>query len=260
MTDREWSAVRELLPVPGWMEGRGGRPEGYCHRQMVDAVRYLVAGGIAWRSMPADFPPWDRVYAFWRRWRDQGLIGELHDRLRERVRQAAGRDREPTAGIIDAQSVKGAASVPAATRGFDGGKKVNGRKRHIVVDTLGLLLTVMVTAASVTDREAARTLLPRLRQRHWRIARVWADGGYTGPLVDFAHKVLQVALTVVKRSDDTSGFTVLPKRWLVERTFAWLMRSRRLARDYERRTDSAEAMIRWSMTMVMSRRLARQGR
>lgn len=259
MTDCEWAAVRDLLPVPGWMEGRGGQPEGYCHRQMVDAVRYLVAGGITWRAMPADFPPWDRVYAFWRRWRDQGLIGELHDRLRERVRQATGRDGEPTAGVIDAQSVKGAASVSAATRGFDGGKKVNGRKRHIVVDTLGLLLTVMVTAASVTDREAARALLPRLRQRHWRITRVWADGGYTGQLVDFARQTLHVALTVVKRSDDTSGFTVLPKRWLVERTFAWLMRSRRLARDYERRTDSAEAMIWWSMSMVMSRRLARQG-
>ncbi|MBM9439942.1 IS5 family transposase [Streptomyces bryophytorum] len=260
MTDTEWAAVRGLLPVPGWMEGRGRRPEGYCHRQMLDAVRYLVAGGITWRAMPADFPPWDRVYAFWRRWRDQGLIGELHDRLRDRVRQAAGRDTEPTAGIIDAQSVKGAASVPTATRGFDGGKKVNGRKRHIVVDTLGLLLTVVVTAASVTDREAARTLLARLRRRHWRITRVWADGGYTGQLVDFARKVLQIALTVVKRSDDTSGFTVLPKRWLVERTFAWLMRSRRLARDYERRTDSAEAMIWWSMSMVMSRRLARQRR
>jgi transposase len=258
MTDCEWAAVRVLLPVPSWLEGRGGRPEGYCHRQMVDAVRYLVAGGITWRAMPADFPAWDRVYAFWRRWRDQGLIGELHGRLRDRVRHAAGRDPEPTAGIIDAQSVNGAASVPAATRGFDGGKKVNGRKRHIVVDTLGLLLTVTVTAASVTDREAGKALLVRLRQRHWRITRVWADGGYTGQLVSFARELLRMALTVVKRSDDTSGFTVLPKRWLVERTFAWLMRSRRLARDYEGRTDSAEAMILWSMSAVMSRRLARR--
>jgi transposase len=256
MTDTEWSAVRDLLPVPPWLEGRGGQPEGYCHRQMIDAVRYLIAGGITWRAMPSDFPAWDRVYAFWRRWRDHGLIGELHDRLRDRVRQAAGRDPEPTAGSIDAQSVKGAASVPAATRGFDGGKKVNGRKRHIVVDTLGLLLAVMVTAASMTDREAGQKLLSRLRQRHWRITRVWADGGYTGRLVDFARDVLRIALTVVKRSDDTSGFTVLPKRWLVERTFAWLMHSRRLARDYEGRTDSAEAMILWSMSAVMSRRLA----
>ncbi|QTI90870.1 IS5 family transposase [Streptomyces sp. AgN23] len=258
MTDAEWAEVRGLLPVPGWLEGRGGQPEGYCHRQMIDAVRYLVAGGITWRAMPSDFPAWDRVYAFWRRWRDKGWARELHDRLRDRVREAEGRDAEPTAAAIDAQSVKAAASVPAATRGFDGGKKVNGRKRHVVVDTLGLLLTVMVTAASVTDRNAGHSLLARLRHRHWRVRRVWADGGYTGPLVDVARSVWQIALTVVKRGDGASGFTVLPKRWLVERTFAWLMRSRRLARDYEGRTDSAEAMIWWSMSMVMSRRLARQ--
>ncbi|MGQ5656106.1 IS5 family transposase [Streptomyces sp. EKR5.2] len=192
---------------------------------MLDAVRYLVASGITWRSMPADFPAWDRVYAFWRRWRDQGLIGELHDRLRDRVRQIEGRDPEPTAGVIDAQSLKGAASVPAASRGFDGGKKVNGRKRHIVVDTLGLLLVVMVTAASVTAREAAGGLLARLRERHWRISRVWADGGYTGQLVDVARTLWRIALTVVKRTDDTRGFTVLPKRWLVERTLCATRRS-----------------------------------
>ncbi|MEU5386633.1 IS5 family transposase [Kitasatospora cineracea] len=258
ITDAEWAVVRDAMPVPAWMEGRGGQPEGYCHRQLVDAVRYLVAGGIAWRAVPADFPVWGRVYAFFRRWRDKDLVGEFHDRLRDRVREAAGRDPEPTAGIIDAQSVKGAASVRATSRGFDGGKKVNGRKRHIVVDTLGLLLAVMVTAASVTDREAGRTLLERLRMRHWRISLVWSDGGYTGRLVDLARDVLWIALTVVKRTDDATGFVVLPKRWLVERTFAWLMHSRRLARDYERRTDTSEAMIRWSMTMVMSRRLARR--
>ncbi|MFF0747126.1 IS5 family transposase [Streptomyces sp. NPDC004111] len=258
MTDAEWAEVRAALPVPGWLEGRGGQPEGYCHRQMVDAVRYLVAGGITWRSMPADFPAWDRVYAFFRRWRDKSWTVEFHDRLRDRTRRAAGRDREPTAGIIDAQSVKGAASVPATTRGFDGGKKVNGRKRHIVVDTLGLLLAAMVTAASVTDREAGQALLARLHERHWCITRIWADGGYTGQLADFVRNVLRIVLTVVKRSNSTSGFVVLPKRWLVERTFAWLMRSRRLARDYEARTDTAEAMILWSMSMVMSRRLARQ--
>ncbi|BFV61204.1 IS5 family transposase [Kitasatospora sp. CMC57] len=258
MTDAEWAVVRDAMPVPPWLEGRGGQPEGYCHRQMVDAVRYLVAGGITWRAMPSDFPAWDRVYAFFRRWRDKGLIAEFHDRLRDGVRAAAGRDLEPTAGIIDAQSVKAAASVPSVSRGFDGGKKVNGRKRHIVVDTLGLLLAVMVTAANVTDRQAGGALLARLRLRHWHITLVWADGGYTGHQVDLAASLWRIALTVVKRSDDTSGFVVLPKRWLVERTFAWLMRSRRLARDYEARTDTAEAMIRWSMSMVMSRRLARR--
>jgi len=257
MTDAEWARVRAALPVPGWLEGRGGQPEGYCHRQMIDAVRYLVAGGITWRAMPSDFPCWKRVYAFFQRWRDQGLLTEFHDRLRDEVRRAAGRDPQPSAGVIDAQSVKAAATVTATTRGFDGGKKINGRKRHIVVDTLGLLLVVMVTAAGVTDRDGARDLLGRVRARYFRLTRVWADGGYTGPLVDWAANAWRIALTVVKRSDDTTGFVVLPKRWLVERTFGWLMRSRRLARDYERRTDTAEAMIRWSMTMVMSRRLAK---
>ncbi|MFE9558206.1 IS5 family transposase [Streptomyces sp. NPDC006703] len=183
MTDAEWAIARDAMPVPAWLEGRGGRPEGYCHRQLVDAVRYLVAGGIAWRAVPADFPAWGRVYAFFRRWRGKGLVVEFHDRLRDRVRQSAGRGPEPTAEIIDAQSVKGATSASATSRGFDGGKKVNGRKRHIVVDTLGLLLAVLVTAASVTDRGAGQTLWARLRERHWRISLVWADGGYTGCLV-----------------------------------------------------------------------------
>ncbi|MFF3861564.1 IS5 family transposase [Streptomyces sp. NPDC002209] len=262
MTDAEWAVVCDAMPapVPAWLEGRGGQPESYCHRQLIDAVRYLVAGGIAWRAVPADFPAWDRVYAFFRRWRDKSLVAEFHDRLRDGVREASGRDPEPTAGIIDAQSVKGAASVPVASRGFDGGKKVNGSKRHIGVDTLVLLLAVMVTAASVTDREAGWTLLERLRMRHWRISLVWADGGYTGRLVDRARDVLWIALPVVRRIDDATGFVVLPKRWLAERTFAWLMHSRSLVRDYETRTDTSEAVIRWSMSMVMSRRLARRAR
>lgn len=155
MTDAEWAAVRPLLPVRAWFQGRGGRPEGYCHRQLLDAVRYLVAGGISWRAMPADFPHWARVCAFFRRWREHGLITEFHDRLRGEVREREGREAEPTAGIIDAQSVRAAASVPAASRGYDGGKKVPGRKRHIVTDTLGLLLAVAVTAANIGDRDAA---------------------------------------------------------------------------------------------------------
>ncbi|MER7541021.1 IS5 family transposase [Streptomyces sp. NPDC097704] len=203
--------MRDAMPVPAWLEGRGGQPEGYCHRQMVDAVRYLVAGGVTWRAMPTDFPEWDRVYAFFRRWRDTGLVTEFHDRLRDRVRQAVGRDREPTAGIIDAQLVKAAASVPAASGGFDGAKKVNGRKRHIVVDALGLLLTVMVTAASATDRDAGQTLLARLRERHWRITLVWADGGYTGRLVDLARDALRIALAVVKRPTTPGASSCYPK-------------------------------------------------
>ncbi|MGW1564728.1 IS5 family transposase [Streptomyces sp. NPDC002144] len=193
MSDAEWAVVREAMPVPGWLEGRGGQPESYCHRQMVDAVRYLVAGGITWRAMPVDFPAWDRVYAFFRRWRDKGLTAEFHDRLRDRVRMAAGRDAEPTAGIIDAQSVKAAASVPASSRGFDGGKKVNGRKRHLVVDCLGLVLAIAVTTASVQDRDATVPLLERLRSMYFSIPLVWADGAYAGSLVDWAREKLRAS-------------------------------------------------------------------
>ncbi|MGW6982324.1 IS5 family transposase [Streptomyces sp. NPDC054932] len=257
MTDAEWAAVRPLLPVPAWPLGRGGQPEGYCHRQMLDAIRYLVAGGISWRAMPADFPAWGRVYAFFRRWREHGLIAEFHDRLRGRVREREGRRAEPSAGIIEGQSVRAAASVPSGSRGYDGGQKVPGRKRHIVTDTLGLLLAVAVTAANIGDRDAAVGLLSRLRRLHRDITLVWADGGYTGPIVDRCCQKLSLTLEVVKRTDDMEGFVVLQRRWVVERTFAWLMNSRRLARDYEAMPATSEAVIQWSMVTRMSRRPAR---
>ncbi|MFJ3861689.1 IS5 family transposase [Streptomyces sp. NPDC090085] len=257
MTDAEWALVRDCLPVPLWLEGRGGQPEGYCHRKMLDAVRYLVAGGITWRAMPGDFPAWDRVYAFAQRWRVKGLLAELHDRLRGLVREEAGRDPEPTAAVIDAQSLR-AATVPAATRGYDVAKKVPGRKRHIVVDCLGLLLAVMITAANVTDRDAAMPLLERVRARYRRIVLVWADGGYAGRLVSWTKQQLGLALEIVKRSDDASGFVVLPRRWVVERTLSWLMCSPRLVRDYETLSAVHEQMVLSSMTILMSRRLARQ--
>ncbi|MFD4144733.1 IS5 family transposase, partial [Streptomyces sp. NPDC058572] len=185
-------------------------------------------------------------------------LGELHDRLRSLVREDAGRDPEPTAGIIDSQSVRAAATVPAASRGYDAGKKVPGRKRHIVVDCLGLLLAVMVTTASVQDRDAAMPLLLRVRDRYRKISLVWADGGYAGALVWWARQALRLTVQVVKRSDDAKGFVVLHRRWCVERTFAWLFRSRRLVHDYERLPAVHEHMVLWSMTMLMSRRLARR--
>ncbi|MFJ2967576.1 IS5 family transposase [Streptomyces collinus] len=227
---------------------------------MLDAVRYVVDNGIKWRAMPIDFPAWDRVYAFFRRWRKNGLVKELHDRLRSRLREAEGRAADPTAAVIDSQSVKGAASVPTASRGYDGGKKINGRKRHVIMDCLGLLLLVLVTAADVTDRQAARALLPRLREQFRQVSLVWADGGYTGSLVDWVKEKLLLTLQIVKRSDDMKGFVVLPRRWVVERSLGWLMRSRRLARDYETRPDSSEAFIWWSASMLMSLRLARRAR
>lgn len=172
--------------------------------------------------------------------------------------RTAGRDPEPTAAIVDSQSVRAAATVPASSRGYDAGKKVPGRKRHIVVDCLGLLLVVMVTTASVHDSNAAVDLLERLRRRFKKITLVWADGGYAGRLVTWAMERPQLTLQIVKRSDDAAGFVVLPRRWCVERTFAWLFRSRRLVRDCETLPAVHEQMVLWSMTMLMSRRLARR--
>ncbi len=183
----------------------------------------------------------------------QGVV----DRLRGRLRTSWGRSELPTAGSIDSQSVKAADTVGADSRGYDAGKRINGRKRHIVVDSLGLLLTVIVTAASVQDRDGAFRLLAVLRERLSTITLVWADGGYAGRLVSWACQVLALTVTIVKRSDDTKGFVVLPRRWVVERTFGWLLRYRRLIRDYERRPEHHEAMVLWATVAIMTRKLAR---
>ncbi|MEU0948278.1 transposase [Streptomyces canus] len=173
---------------------------------MLDAIRCLVDNGVKWRAMPVDFPPSDRVYAFFRRWRDHALVKEFHDRLRARVRRRLGRDAEPTAGVIDSQSVKADAVVGADSRGFDGGKQINGRKRHVVVDTLGLLLGVMVTSAHVGERATAQVLLHQVAAAHHLLALVRADGGYTGSLVEYCLATLALVLAIVKRSDDMRGF------------------------------------------------------
>ncbi|WP_231406715.1 IS5 family transposase [Streptomyces sp. MC1] len=177
MSDAEWTLVRDLLPAPGWPAGRGGPPEGYCHRQMIDAVRCLVDNGIKWRAVPSDFPPWPRVYAFFARWRDTGLVAELHERLREPVRTSEGRSPEPNAAVVDSQSMKADATVAHVSRGYDAGKKINGRKRHLLTDTLGLLLAALVTPASTTDRDAARILLPAAKKHFRRLVRVEVRGG-----------------------------------------------------------------------------------
>ncbi|MEV0115293.1 IS5 family transposase [Streptomyces sp. NPDC050844] len=208
LTDAKWREIRPLLPVPAWLEGRSGRPEVYCHRVMSDAVFYVVDNGIKWRNMPVGFPAWDRVYAFWRRWRKNGLIAEFHDRLRGKVREAAGRDPEPTAAVIDSQSVKADAVVGADSRGYDGAKKINGRRRHLIGDTIGLVLASRVLPADVTDRQAATDILPALRTRFPTITKLWADSGYTGVLVTWALAVLQLVATIVKRCDDLRGFRV----------------------------------------------------
>ena len=253
MTDAEWAVCEPLLPAPAWLAGRGGRPSRYCMRDIVDGIRYLTHNGPVWRALPADFPPAWTVY-----WR--AAEWQADDRLREQVRLLAGRRPVPTAQVIDSQSVRAAEEVARSSRGYDAGKKVQGRKRHIAVDTIGLLLTVLVTAASVQDRDAARPLLWNLRKAFPAVSLAWADGGYAGKLVTWAASKLKpkLKLVIVRRPDDLHTFQVLPRRWVVERTLAWITRHRRTVRDYERLPAHHETYIYWAMIIVMTRRLARK--
>ena len=169
-------------------------------------------------QLPHDFPPWATVFWYHQRWREDGVVDRLHDALRDRVRDASDRDPMASAGCVDAQSVKGADTVGAAVRGFDAGKKVNGRKRHVVVDTMGLLLLVVITSASVQDRDGARTLLDRLTMAMPSLSLLWADGGYAGKLVDWAEAVAHITVEIVRKPLGIKMFQVLPRRWVVERT------------------------------------------
>lgn len=256
-TDAQWAAIDPLLPDPAWLSGKGGRREVHCRREIVDAIFYVADNGIKWRALPTDFPPWSTVYNYFAAWEAAGITQDVLDGLRDRVRLAEGRTAQPSAAIIDSATVRAAETVGAPSRGYDAGKKINGRKRHIAVDTLGLLLCVLVTAASMQDRDGARPLLEQLHAACRRIRLVWADGGYAGKLVDWAAQRLRLTVQIVKRSEDATGFVVLPRRWVVERTLAWIAGHRRCARDYERLPAHHEAMVRWSMIRITSRRLAK---
>jgi transposase len=257
MSDAEWALTEPLLPAPGWKSGKGGTPGSYCRRDIVDGIRYLVHNGGVWRALPVDLPHWRTVYGYVKAWASGGVTRRIHDELRAQVRVLAGRRPAPTAAIIDSQSVKAAETVSRRDRGFDAGKKINGRKRHIAVDTLGLLLVVVVTGAWVQDRAGGRDLLWRLRAAYRQVSLVWADGGYAGRLVAWARTTLSMRVQVVKRTDDQRGFKVLTRRWVVERTFAWITRNRRTVRDYERLPEHHETYVHWSMIILMTRRLAR---
>src|ERR1700758_3723268 len=252
LTDAQWQVIAPHLPAE--VPGRRGRPRVWPRRAIIDAILYVDRAGCPWRYLPDSFPPWPTVYGYFAAWRDDGTLAALHDALRERVRSAAGRDAEPTAAIIDSQSVRAAATVPRASRGWDNAKKVNGRKRPIAVDSMGLVLAVVITAASVQDRDAARPLLWNLHRACRRIRLIWADAVYTGKLTSWAASMTMTLQIVARRNPH--AFEVLPRRWVVERTFAWISKHRRTVRDYERLPASHEAMILWAMTALMASRLA----
>jgi transposase len=252
LTDAQWNLIEPILPPPNL----DGRHEKHPRREIVNAIFYLLRTGCAWRLLPHDLPPWQTVYRYFRRWSDDGTVERIHNVLRDRLRDTADRDPAASAGIIDAQSVKGADTVGAETRGYDAGKRINGRKRHIVVDTLGLLLLVSVTTAGLQDRAAAHRVLEQLRFVMASVVIVFADGGYAGKLVEFARRRLRLAVEIVAKPPEQQGFAVLPRRWVVERTFGWLMRCRRLCRDYERLPTTSKAFITWAMIGLMTRRIA----
>jgi putative transposase len=254
LTDGEWNHVKRLIPKAK----PGGRPRTLNMREVLNAIFYLVRGGIPWEMLPKDFPKWKSVYHDFRLWRLQGIWKAIHDRLRGRLRRQQGRQPSPSAAIIDSQSVK-TTEVGGKERGFDKIKNVNGRKRHLLVDTLGLVLMAVVHSAARQDREAARQVLVPLRNKLTRLRLIWADQAYRGPLLEWVRGLRdrrRVQIEIVKRQEQQQGFVVLPKRWIGERTFGWLGRSRRLSKDYERLTATSETMIYLAMTRLMLRRLA----
>jgi putative transposase len=254
--DAEWLLIAPHIPTGE----AAGRPLVYPRRDIVDAIRYLDHNGCVWRALPVDFPPWRTVYHYFRAWTRDGTLSRLHDSLRVQARQAAHRQHSPSAAIIDSQSVRGAETVARTQRGYDAAKKINGRKRHLAVDTSGLLLVVLVTAASVQDRDAARLLLTALRTCFTTVTLVWADAAYAGRLVAWAATSLKLGIDIVRKLAGQTTFQPLPRRWVVERTIAWINRSRRTVRDYERHSQHHAAMVQWAMVTVMTRRLARATR
>jgi len=223
-------------------------------REIVNAILYVNRTGIPWEYLPHDFPPYKTVHGYFALWEKEGITEAIHDALRGQVRSAAGRDTEPTAAILDAQTVKTSGNVPEHAQGIDAGKKIKGTKRHVATDVLGLLLVVLVTAASVQDTVGGRAVVEQVAGRHPQVAVAWVDSGYKQSVIDTG-AAFGIEVQVVTKDPQQRGFVPQRKRWAVERTFGWLMLHRRLVRDYETNPQRSRAMIHWAMIDNMTRRL-----
>lgn len=244
MSDSQWQIISKQLDVQ--------RNRKYSLREIVNGIFYLVKTGCQWRMLPGDFAPWKSVYYYFSKWKREGLWEIIHESLVEQVRVKQGRKEEPTVGIIDAQSVKNTL-ISSENKGFDAGKKIKGIKRHIIVDTLGLILAVIVQDASIQDRDGAMEVVGKLIENWRKVIKIFGDGGYRGKLIKKIKSTFKMELEIIKRNE-LHQFKILPKRWIVERTFSWIDTNRRNSKNYERLNDTSVAIVQLAAIRIMLNR------